>query len=62
MELVKELNSRFGVVAAEKTFASKFSQGVQKEGETAEEYAADLKRLYAKAYTTRDSRTKREDF
>ena len=60
-ELVKELNSRFRVVETEKTFASKFSLRVQKEGETAEEYAADLKRLYAKAYKNRDSRTKRED-
>ena len=60
-ELVKELNSRFRVVETEKTFASKFSQRVQKEGETAEEYAADLKRLYAKAYKNRDNRTKRED-
>ena len=60
-ELVKELNSRFRVVETKKTFASKFSQRVQKEGETAEEYAADLKRLYAKAYKNRDNRTKRED-
>ena len=60
-ELVKELNSRFRVVETEKTFASKFSQRVQKEGEMAEEYATDLKRLYAKAYKNRDSRTKRED-
>ena len=60
-ELVKELNSRFRVVETEKTFASKFSQRVQKEGETAEEYAADLKRLYAKVYKNRDNRTKRGD-
>ncbi|MCG7878230.1 MAG: retrotransposon gag domain-containing protein, partial [Candidatus Thiodiazotropha endolucinida] len=60
-ELVKELNSRFRVVETEKSFAAKFSTRVQKTGETAEEFAADLKRLYAKAYKNRDNRTKRED-
>ncbi|MEW8547165.1 MAG: hypothetical protein AB2693_26945, partial [Candidatus Thiodiazotropha sp.] len=60
-ELVKELNSRFRVVETQKTFAAKFSQRVQRVDETAEEYAADLKRLYAKAYQFRDSKTKQED-
>ena len=60
-ELVKGLNSRFRVVETEKTFASKFSQRVQTESETAEENAADLKRLYAKVYKNRDNRTKGED-
>lgn len=60
-ELIKELNSRFRVVETEKSFAAKFSTRVQKADETVEEYAADLKRLYAKAYKNRDSRTKRED-
>ena len=49
-ELVKELNSRFRVVETEKSFAAKFSTRVQNAGETAEEFAADLKRLHAKAY------------
>ena len=49
-ELVKELNSWFRVVKPEKSFAAKFSTRVQKAGETAKEFAADLKRLYAKAY------------
>ena len=60
-ELVKKLNSRFNVVETKKTFASKFSQGIQKESETTEEYAANLKHLYAKAYKNRDNRTKGED-
>ena len=34
---------------------------VQREDETIEEFAADLKRLYAKVYKNRDSRTKQED-
>ena len=59
--LIKELNSRFRVVETKKTFAAKFSQRTQKPGETAEEYAAELKRLYAKAYTFRDENTRQED-
>ena len=49
-ELVKELNSRFRVVETEKTFAAKFSQRRQRADEKVEEYAANLKRLYARAY------------
>ena len=60
-ELIKELNSRFRVVETRKTFAAQFSQRTQKHGETAEEFAADLKRLYAKAYRSRDSKTRQED-
>ena len=60
-QLIKELNSRFRLVETEKTFAAKFSKRVQREDETIEEFAADLKRLYAKAYKNRDSRTKQED-
>ena len=59
--LIKELNSRFHTVETEKAFAAKFSQRVQKSDETAEEYAAELKRLYAKAYKGRDSKTRQED-
>ncbi|MCG7867519.1 MAG: hypothetical protein JAY74_14290 [Candidatus Thiodiazotropha taylori] len=59
--LIKELNSRFRVVETKRTFAGKFSQRTQKPGETAEEYAAELKRLYAKAYTFRDENTRQED-
>ena len=60
-ELVKELNSRFSVVETKRTFASKFSQRVQKQNETVEEYAADLKRLNSKAYQCRDVKTRQED-
>ena len=60
-ELVKELNSRFRIVETEKSFAAKFSRRSQKADETVEEYAAELKRLYAKAYKNRDYRTKQED-
>ena len=60
-ELVRELNSRFRVVETQKTFAAKFSQRNQRNDETVEEYAADLKRLYAKAYKKRDDNTRQED-
>lgn len=60
-DLIKELNSRFRVVETKKTFAAKFSQRTQRPGETAEEYAAELKRLYAKAYNFRDEKTRQED-
>ena len=60
-ELVKELNSRLRVVETEKTYAAKFSQRRQRADKKVEEYAADLKRLYAKAYKNRDSTTKQED-
>ena len=33
----------------------------QRNDETVEEYAADLKRLYAKAYRARDEKTRQED-
>lgn len=60
-ELIKELNNRFRVVETQRTYAAKFSQRVQKPNETVEEYAAELKRLYSKAYKTRDASTRRED-
>ena len=60
-QLIKELNSRFRVVETQKTFAAKFSNRAQKHDETVEEYAAELKRLYSKAYRNRDSSTRQED-
>ena len=60
-ELIKELNSRFRVVETKRTFAARFSQSTQRQGETAEEFAAELKRLYAKAYSFRSEATRQED-
>ena len=59
--MVKELNSRFRVIETERTYAASFSQRSQCKDETAEVFAADLKRLYAKAYKFRDDRTRQED-
>ena len=58
---MSELNSRFRVVETKKTFGARFSKRNQKVSESAEEYAAELKRLYDKAYSQRDSETRQED-
>ncbi len=60
-KLVNELHSRFQKVETPKAFAAMFSRRVQKAGETAEEYAAELKRLYDKAHAERDTVTRQED-
>ena len=44
-----------------KTFGAQFSKRNQKVSESAEEYATELKRLYDKAYSQRDSETRQED-
>lgn len=59
--LKNELDSQFKKIETQRSMASKFSKRDQRNGETAEEYAAELKRLYAKAYQTRDSIIKQED-
>ena len=59
--LIFKLNSRFSVVETKKTYAAQFSKRNQKVGETTEEYAAELKRLYDRAYAHRDSGTRQED-
>ena len=60
-ELVKEISSRYRKIETSKTFASKFARRTQKVGEKAEEFAADLKRLYDSAHRYRDERTRQED-
>lgn len=60
-ELTKELNSRYRKVETSKTFAAKFSRRVQKVGETAEQFAAELKRLYDRAHKSRSETTRQED-
>ena len=60
-ELIKELNGRFGVIESSKTNRIKFDRRTQQRGESPEEFAAELKRLYDKAHPTRDSKIKQED-
>ncbi len=59
--LMAELDSRFRVIETTKTFKAVFGNRCQKPGETVEEYAAELKRLYDKAFPQRDRETRRED-
>lgn len=59
--LMKELDSRFRVIETRKTYAVQFSHRHQKPGEKVEEYAAELKCLYDKAYGCRDAEIRRED-
>lgn len=59
--LINELNARFRIVETRRTYGVQFSNRQQKSGESVEEYAADLKRLYDKAYKNRDRSTRQED-
>ena len=59
--LIDELNNRFRIVETTKAFATQFNHRTQKAGESTEEYVAELKRLYNKAYPHRDADTRRED-
>jgi hypothetical protein len=59
--LVQELGYRFRTVETTRTYGSKFSNRNQRPGETVEEYAAEIKALYDKAYPNRDGQTRRED-
>lgn len=58
---VNELKNRFGVIENKKTYRIQFNRRNQKTGETIEIYAAELKRIYEKAYTNRDARIRQED-
>jgi hypothetical protein len=59
--LVRELSSRFHKIENPKTFIAQFRCRYQKRSEPVEEFAADLKRLYDKAYKHRDEQTRQED-
>ncbi|CAC5416354.1 unnamed protein product [Mytilus coruscus] len=60
-KLVQELKTRFGVIETTRTFRLQFSKRKQINGETPEKFAAELKRLYNKAYKNRYARTRQED-
>jgi hypothetical protein len=59
--LIKELDSRFRVIHTSRSYSAKFSRRNQKRGESAEEYASELKMLYDKAHGYRDRKTRQED-
>lgn len=60
-KLIEELDNRYRVVETKKSLEAKFSSRHQKPNEPVEMYAADLKKLYAKAYPGRDESIRRED-
>ena len=60
VSLVSELDSRFKSVEANRTFKVQFSKRLQKYDETVEDYAAELKRLYDKAYPGRNPEMRRQ--
>ena len=55
------MKGRFDVIETTKTFVTQFSRRNQSYRESAEEYAAELKRLYDKAYPRRGPETRQED-
>ena len=59
--MVKELDTRFGLIESRRTYRLQFNRRKQLVGETPEKFAADLKRLYDKAYKNRDFKTRQED-
>ncbi|KAH3866624.1 hypothetical protein DPMN_029722 [Dreissena polymorpha] len=59
--LTREITSRYRVIETPRSFAAKFNRRSQRHGETAEEYAAELKKLYDKAHGYRDRLTRDED-
>ena len=60
-DLVREINIRFTPIETSRSFAAKLSRRRQRPGETVEEFAAEVKRLYDKAHKYRDQRTRQED-
>ena len=59
--VVKELKHIFHKVETARTYGAKFSRRNQISGESVENFAAELKRLYDKGYPNRDRETRRED-
>ena len=59
--LTKEMKSRFGEIKRTKTYAMQFNRRNQQSNESVEEYAAELKRLFDRAYPHRDAATRQED-
>lgn len=59
--LIHELSNRFRKVETVRAYKARFSNRNQKSGETVEDYAAELKRLYDKAHATRDVTVRNED-
>lgn len=59
--LVAEIESRFGTLENKRVYKTQFNNKRQGKGESLEEYAADIKRLYDWAHPSRDASTRQED-
>ena len=59
-KLTKELKSIFGVIEHARTYRLQFNRRKQYSTESPDRYAAELKRLYDKAYRNRDNKTRQE--
>ena len=60
-DLIEEMHGRFRVIETSRSFAAKFSRRSQRQGESIEDYAADLKRLYDRAHSYRPRAIRDED-
>ena len=58
--LVHELGLRFQTVETNKTFRVQFGKRTQRIGESVEDYSAELKRIYDKAYPGRNPEMRRQ--
>ena len=57
--LVHELSLRFQTVETNRTFRAQFGKRTQRIGESVEDYCAELKRIYDKAYPSRNPEMRR---
>ena len=60
--LVHELSLRFQTVETNRTFRAQFGKRTQRIGESVEDYCAELKRIYDKAYPGRNPEMQRQLF
>ncbi|CAC5381151.1 unnamed protein product [Mytilus coruscus] len=60
-KLATELKNRFGVFENKRTYKVQFNRRTQKPNEDTADYAAELKRIYDKAYSNRHAKVRQED-
>ncbi|CAC5361723.1 unnamed protein product [Mytilus coruscus] len=60
-KLATELKNRFGVFENKRTYKVQFNRHTQKPNEDTADYAAELKRMYDKAYSNRHAKIRQED-
>ncbi|CAC5410263.1 unnamed protein product [Mytilus coruscus] len=60
-KLATELKNRFGVFENKRTYKVQFNRRTQKPNEDTADYAAELKRIYDKAYSNRHAKIRQED-